>query len=154
MDKQRVIELAIEAGFNVGTAPQIERFAALIEAEMRGDAEPVAWLNKDGVIVGHDEGGSARPLYLHPAPAKWDASAPLLLNDGRMTRFADGSIGIGTPSSETLMFMPQPPTEEILNVSKSGVFTWHPDADKLIEEVQYNPALQHILRVLRKATND
>ena len=62
------------------------------------EQKPVAWLNKDGVIVGHDEGGSARPLYLHPAPAKWDASAPLLLNDGRATRFADGSIGIGTPS--------------------------------------------------------
>lgn len=33
------------------------------------DAEPVAWINKDGCIVGNDEGGAARPLYLHPAPA-------------------------------------------------------------------------------------
>ena len=32
------------------------------------EQKPVAWLNKEGVIVGHDEGGTAKPLYLHPAP--------------------------------------------------------------------------------------
>ena len=34
MNREKVIDLAREAGFNVGTAPQIERFAALIEAEV------------------------------------------------------------------------------------------------------------------------
>jgi hypothetical protein len=36
---------------------------------MSDEQNPVAWLNKDGVIVGHDEGGTAKPLYLHTAPA-------------------------------------------------------------------------------------
>ena len=39
MDKQRFIELAREAGFNIGTAPQIERFAALVEAEVLAQPE-------------------------------------------------------------------------------------------------------------------
>jgi hypothetical protein len=36
---------------------------------MNDEQKPVAWLNKDGVIVGTDEGGTAKPLYLHHSPA-------------------------------------------------------------------------------------
>ena len=32
------------------------------------DAKPVVWMDAEGVIVGNNEGGTARPLYLHPAP--------------------------------------------------------------------------------------
>ncbi len=43
---------------------------------MSDEQKPVAWLNKDGVIVGHDEGGTAKPLYLHPTP---DVTKALLM---------------------------------------------------------------------------
>jgi len=29
---------------------------------------------------------------------KWDASAPVLLNNGRLRQYPDGSIGVGTPT--------------------------------------------------------
>lgn len=32
------------------------------------DAKPVVWMDAEGVIVGNNKGGAARPLYLHPAP--------------------------------------------------------------------------------------
>ena len=43
-------------------------------------------------------------------------------------------------------------THEILRVTPTGDFVWHEDADKLIEESDFtnSPAMQHILRALRK----
>jgi hypothetical protein len=40
--------------------------------------------------------------------------------------------------------------EQVLFVSADGVFTWHPDAERLIEESDFSqsPALPHILRRL------
>lgn len=42
--------------------------------------------------------------------------------------------------------------EEVLSVTINGEFKWHPDADRLIETGDYSnaPAMQHILRALRK----
>jgi hypothetical protein len=44
------------------------------------------------------------------------------------------------------------PSEEILHVSATGEFTWHKDAERLIEEGDYSnsPSLQFILRRLWK----
>ena len=42
--------------------------------------------------------------------------------------------------------------EEILRVSSEGEFTWHPDADRLIENGNFNdyPSMKYILKALRK----
>lgn len=41
----------------------------------------------------------------------------------------------------------------VLVVTPEGEFQWHPDADKIIAETDWthNPAMPHILRLLRKA---
>jgi len=41
---------------------------------------------------------------------------------------------------------------EVLRVTPDGQFIWHPDADRMIEEgnFNFNPAMPHILRALRK----
>jgi len=40
----------------------------------------------------------------------------------------------------------------VLRVTQDGQFIWHPDADRMIEEgnFNFNPAMPHILRALRK----
>ena len=45
-------------------------------------------------------------------------------------------------------------TEQILNVTATGEFQWHEDADRLIEEGDYSnqPAIKHILVALREYT--
>lgn len=89
MNREKVIELAREARLAEPTHPfnpwgasddALERFAALIAAEVRGDAEPVLWLYDffaDGeefcnwLTKSLEEVGAChnvRPLYLHPAP--------------------------------------------------------------------------------------
>lgn len=35
---------------------------------MRDEQKPVVWMDAEGVIVGNNKDGTARPLYLHPAP--------------------------------------------------------------------------------------
>lgn len=56
-----------------------------------------------------------------------------------------------TPS-ESVVFKQQDPTE-VLSVTPDGKFHWHQDADKIIAETDWthNPAMLHILRILRKA---
>lgn len=85
MDKSKVIELTRKAGYGDVMsdlhAPALERFAALIEAELRGDAEPVAYMmvNKTHTELtpslhwkpqqGWHITWEATPLYAHPTPA-------------------------------------------------------------------------------------
>jgi len=42
---------------------------------------------------------------------------------------------------------------EVLRVTADGEFIWHPEADALIEKGDFtsSPAMQHILRALRKS---
>lgn len=35
---------------------------------MSDEQKPVVWMDAEGVIVGNNKDGTARPLYLHPAP--------------------------------------------------------------------------------------
>lgn len=62
-------------------------------------AEPVAYIGTDGSLNWLKKPevlySKAVPLYTHPSTA-----APVLLNNGRITQFADGSIGIGTPPAK------------------------------------------------------
>ena len=74
MNKEKVIELAKEAGFAHSWAEfavdALARFAALIEREVHGDAEPVAWIRKTDITEMTDtepETDGWMPLYTHPA---------------------------------------------------------------------------------------
>ena len=95
MDRSKVLELAHEAELARQFALEVpfvvdrlQRFAALIEREVRGDAEPVAWREFDGEggyeYRSYEENedfaeqwakrnpnyvGWVKPLYDHPAPA-------------------------------------------------------------------------------------
>ena len=44
-------------------------------------------------------------------------------------------------------------TDEVLRVMPDGEFIWHPEADAMIETIDFSrsPAMPHILRVLRKS---
>ncbi len=53
MDREEIISMAREAGFNVGTAPQIERFAALVAAAER--EKVAAWMMSQGYATGHGD---------------------------------------------------------------------------------------------------
>lgn len=90
MNRHKVLELAREVFSSppithIG-AEKICRFAALIEREVRGDAEPVAWVydflnseNRDEVVrnwvtqnpadIEREKGFNVRPLFAHPAPS-------------------------------------------------------------------------------------
>lgn len=79
MDRQKVIELAREAGLAYGSDEKplssVERFAALIEREVRGDSEPVAYETDqelwaaDAPDINNWIRKNGRPLYRHPTPA-------------------------------------------------------------------------------------
>ena len=89
MDRSKVLKLAQEAKISIrghydetGSTPQeLDRFAALIEREVRGDVEPVAWMYEwDGkkhltftdqrpIEQSHPHFNKSAPLYTHPAPA-------------------------------------------------------------------------------------
>lgn len=85
MNREKIIELAGMAGFNwpeISTTTieeRLERFATLVEREVRGAAEPVASVHiKDGCLVGsHRKSGAdfpdgqygLYPIGTHPAPA-------------------------------------------------------------------------------------
>jgi len=53
MDREDIIRMAREAGFNVGTAPQIERFAALVAKHER--EKLAAWMIERGYATGHGD---------------------------------------------------------------------------------------------------
>jgi hypothetical protein len=64
---------------------------------------------------------------------------------------SDESIGIGN-ENEVLPFQVVLGANEVLRVTPDGQVIWHPDADRMIEESDFNfsPAMPHILRALRK----
>jgi hypothetical protein len=81
MDSKRILELAGQTGVNYitndgdisVTEAWLERFATLIESEVLGDAEPVAYIGTDGSLgwLKKPEAlyNKAIPLYTHPATA-------------------------------------------------------------------------------------
>ena len=60
------------------------------------------------------------------------------------------SIGIGN-EHEVSLIQVMLGANEVLRVTAEGQFVWNPDADRMIEEGDFNssPALPHILRALR-----
>jgi len=60
------------------------------------------------------------------------------------------SIGIGNEHEVSLIQVVLG-ANEVLRVTAEGQFVWNPDADRMIEEGDFNssPALPHILRALR-----
>jgi hypothetical protein len=60
------------------------------------------------------------------------------------------SIGIGNEHEVSLIQVVLG-ANEVLRVTAGGQFVWNPDADRMIEEGDFNssPALPHILRALR-----
>lgn len=87
MHRNKVFELAMEAGlFSAEVTvlmPKLERFSALIEREVRGDAKPVGYTNEGykGMQYANAESYNqirpdfiernklTAPLYKHPTPA-------------------------------------------------------------------------------------
>jgi len=61
------------------------------------------------------------------------------------------SLGINN-TDETFPLEVKLMDNEVLRVTQDGQFIWHPDADRMIEEgnFNFNPAMPHILRALRK----
>jgi len=61
------------------------------------------------------------------------------------------SLGINN-TDETFSLEVKLMDNEVLRVTQDGQFIWHPDADRMIEEgnFNFNPAMPHILRALRK----
>ena len=61
------------------------------------------------------------------------------------------SLGINN-TDETFSLEVKLMYNEVLRVTQDGQFIWHPDADRMIEEgnFNFNPAMPHILRALRK----
>jgi hypothetical protein len=61
---------------------------------------------------------------------RWDASAPVLLNDGRITQYPNGDIGVGTPAPRqwqggremTGRELMQQALDEMLRVNSAGIF--------------------------------
>ena len=109
---------AFEWNYNtdLDNIPACEQWAKMLKANIttlraaiEQAQEPVAWMRHvSAVNQGWDAIGFERafdddtPLYTTPQQEpsiKWDASAPVLLNN-RFTRYADGSIGIGTHTIE------------------------------------------------------
>ena len=61
------------------------------------------------------------------------------------------SLGINN-TDETFPLEVKLMDNEVLRVTPDGQFIWHTDADRIIEEgnFNFNPAMPHILRALRK----
>lgn len=81
MDRNKILELVREAELARQFALEVpfvvdrlQRFAALIEREVCGDAEPVAWMSpkKERLEFSRADtvyGSHTIPLYTHPTPA-------------------------------------------------------------------------------------
>ena len=100
-------------------------------------AEPVAWTLRE-TLDKRETTCSARLWFTNPVNSGW---APL---------YTAPVAATPAPAPQVLDFKCQLPGQEILHVSHDGVFTWHKDADKLIEEMDAT-GTKHILLALRRA---